>query len=269
MSEDPTSPGVLAGRRALVTGAGVGIGRAVGLALASAGAHVVFHAHTHEDGARTAAAEAASSGSNSLALPADLSKADEVGDLVDRAVSHLSGLDILVNNAGFTVTTNFATMDLETYDRLFAVNVRAMFLAIQRALPQLIASEHASVVNMTSPHGVSGFPGFTGYAATKGAIIAMSRQLAIELAPHRIRVNAVGPGFIEVPRYWDLKGYDPAIGKQVVPLGRVGYPEDIAGAVVYLASDAASYVTGQVLFVDGGSTARMGFFWPDLEPEAE
>ena len=268
MTDSPANSGPLQGRRALVTGSGVGIGSGVGLALAAAGADVVFHGHEHSTGAAECAEQARSRGSNSLALSADLSQVDEVRSLVDRAVTHLGGLDILVNNAGITTVTEFATMDVQEYDRLFAVNVRAMFVAIQQALPSLQQSEHAAVVNTTSGHGIAGFPGFTAYAATKGAIIALTRQLAIELAPRGVRVNAIGPGFVEVPRYFELKGYDPALSGSLIPMGRVGTPEDVAGGVVYLVSDAASWVTGQVLFVDGGTSARMGLFWPDLEPEA-
>jgi glucose 1-dehydrogenase/3-oxoacyl-[acyl-carrier protein] reductase len=212
--------------------------------------------------------EAQTFGSNALAIGADLADVDAVEGVVAEAVEHLGGLDILVNNAGITWTGNLADTEPATYDLLFAVNVRATFTSIRAALKHLEQSEHAAVVNTTSGHGVAGFPGFSAYAATKGAIIALTRQLSIEFGPKRIRVNAVGPGYIEVPRYADLKGYDPDLGKELIPIGRSGYPEDVAGAVLYLVSDAASFVTGQVLFVDGGTTARMGFFWKDLEPEA-
>jgi glucose 1-dehydrogenase/3-oxoacyl-[acyl-carrier protein] reductase len=188
---------------------------------------------------------------------------------VDRAVEHLGGLDILVNNAGLTEVRDLAATDIAIMDVLYAVNVRATLLTIQRALPHLAASPTPAVINTTSPHGIAGFPGFAAYAATKGALIALTKQLAIELAPRRIRVNAVGPGFIEVPRYLELEGYDPTLGSRLVPMGRAGTPADIEGAVVFLASDAASYITGQVLFIDGGTTARMGFFWSDLEPRDE
>lgn len=262
-----TGRGILAGRRALVTGAGVGIGQAVGRALAAEGADVVFHHHDHREGAESEAAEARALGSNARAIGADLSKVDEVIGLIGRSVEHLGGLDILVNNSGITYIADISDTEAATFDVLFAVNVRAGYIAVKTALPHLLKSDHAVVINTTSGHGVAGFPGFSAYAGTKGAIIALTRQLSIELAPRRIRVNAVGPGYIEVPRYADLKGYDPDLGKKIVPIGRSGYPEDIAGAVVYLVSDAASFVTGQVLFVDGGTTARMGLFWPDLGPE--
>ena len=260
--------GVLTGRRALVTGAGVGIGRAVALGLAAAGADVVFHHHEHADGARAAVAEARALGSNATAVSADLREVEAVETMVARSVDHLGGLDILVNNAGITSIALIEDTDAAAFDRLFAVNVRATFVATRAALPHLERSDHAAVVNTASGHGLAGFPGFSAYAASKGAIIALTRQMAIELAPRCIRVNAVGPGFVEVPRYTALKGYNPDVGRKVIPLGRAGQPEDIASTVVFLVSDAASYVTGQVLYVDGGTAARMGFFWGDLEPEA-
>lgn len=264
MTMEPPGVGPLDGRRALVTGAGIGIGRGVALGLAAAGAQVVFHGHEHAQEAAEAAATVNTNG-RTWALRADLASVDEVRSLVERAADLLGGLDILINNAGITIIKDLGSMDLDAYDRLFAVNVRAAYVAIQSALPFLERSDHAAIVNTTSGHGAAGFPGFSAYAASKGAIIALTRQLAIELAPRRIRVNAVGPGIVEGPRYQELDGYDPELGKRLVPIGRSGLPEDVAGAVVYLVSDAASFVTGQVLFVDGGTDARMGVFWPGLE----
>ncbi|MBA3777903.1 MAG: glucose 1-dehydrogenase [Chloroflexi bacterium] len=253
--------GTLSGRRALVTGAGVGIGLATARALGEAGASVVLHYNSHGEEARAAVAELRTAGRGADAIQADLSSARAVEGLVDRALEALGGLDILVNNAGVTVSQMVERTPVETFDWLYALNVRAMFVTIQRALPALRASGHAAVVNMSSTHGVAGFPGHAAYAATKGAIIALSRELAVELADRSVRVNVIAPGIIEVPRYFDIPGYNRELGDKMVPIGRVGLPEDVAAAVVFLASDAASFITGQTLLVDGGASAQMALRW--------
>jgi NAD(P)-dependent dehydrogenase (short-subunit alcohol dehydrogenase family) len=139
-----------------------------------------------------------------------------------------------------------------------------MLFAIQGAMPHLQKSPQGVVINITSIHGAAGLAGHASYAATKAAIIGMTRELSIELAPKHIRVNAVGPGLVEVPRYAGIPGYSTELGNSLVPLGRVGRPLDIANAVLFLVSDRSDWITGHTLWVDGGTTARMAVDWPGL-----
>jgi glucose 1-dehydrogenase/3-oxoacyl-[acyl-carrier protein] reductase len=180
---------------------------------------------------------------------------------VNEAARALGGLDILVNNGGVTRARNFIDTSEEVYDEVFSINMKGYFFCAQYALPFLLQRAGSSIINITSVHGYAGFPRHSAYAATKGAINAFTRELAIELAPQSVRVNAVGPGLIEVPRYSDIPGYTTEFGSGLIPWGRVGRPADIAGAVAFLVSDAAEFITGQILYIDGGTTARMGLWW--------
>lgn len=181
--------------------------------------------------------------------------------MVDEAARSLGGIDVLVSNAGITRNLDFLDTDQKIYDQLFDLNARGCFFCAQRAVVHMLRRGEGTIVNVAYVHGRAGLPGHATYAASKGALDALTRALAIELAPHTIRINTAGPGVVEVSRYFDIPGYTTGLANSLVPAGREGRPADIAGAVSFLVSEAASFIAGQILYVDGGIAARMGLWW--------
>jgi NAD(P)-dependent dehydrogenase (short-subunit alcohol dehydrogenase family) len=253
--------GALSGRLALVTGAGMGIGQGIARELAQQGAAVAVHYSHSEAGARETVDAIQRDGGKAIAIRGDLRSIDACRIVVDTAAESLGGLDVLVNNSGVTRAVDFLETSPEIYDEVFELNIRGHFFCAQTAVRHMLERGRGAILNITSVHGGGGFPRHAAYAATKGAIIAFTRELAIELAPKHIRVNAIGPGVIEVPRYFDIPNYTTEFGNSLVPWGRVGTPADIGSAAAFLVSDAADFITGQTLYVDGGTNARMALWW--------
>jgi 3-oxoacyl-[acyl-carrier protein] reductase len=247
---DITAP--LTGRRALVTGGSRGIGAEIVRRLAADGAAVAFTYGASGAEAEKLVAEVAADGGTAVAIQADSADPDQVAASVDETVSKLGGLDILVNNAGIAYITDAETFPLEQFDRLVAINIRAAFVAIQRALPHF--GEGSRIINIGSINAerVPG-PGLSVYAMTKGAIAGLTRGLARELGARGITVNNIQPG----PVATDLnpeEGEFADAARQVMALGRYGQPRDIASVASYLAGPEAGYVTGANWNVDGGFT---------------
>jgi NAD(P)-dependent dehydrogenase (short-subunit alcohol dehydrogenase family) len=249
------------GKRVLVTGSGTGIGHGVALEFCREGADVVFHYSHSRDGALAAVEQARREGAAKVtAFAADLSQSAAPAQLAAEAIDFLGGIDILVNNAGVTMNVPFEKVAPEQFDVVFGVNIRGMFFLTQAVVKTMLQQNNGVIVNTSSIHAYEAYPEHTVYAATKGAINSFTRVLAIELAPKGIRVNGVVPGAIEVPAHHKIfADYSAAETGKAIPAGFVGQPSDIAKAVLFLASDDARYIVGQMLIVDGGTTSWMPF----------
>ncbi|MBF8287576.1 MAG: 2-hydroxycyclohexanecarboxyl-CoA dehydrogenase [Candidatus Rokubacteria bacterium] len=249
----------LRGKTALVTGGGRGIGRAIALGLAQEGAQVAV-LDILADNAAAVAGEIEATGVKALALPADLTKRAQVDRAIADTLAQFGQIDILVNNAGWDRMELFLDSEEETWDKIIAINFKGILYVCKAALPSMVARGQGKVISIASDAGRAGSTGEAVYAGTKGAIIAFSKTLAREMARHKITVNVVCPGLTETPLLQGIREQSPKTEKVIeavtraIPLGRVGQPEDIAGAVVYLASPAADFVTGQTLSVSGGLT---------------
>jgi len=254
--------GKLAGKKALVTGSGTGIGREIALEFARQGADVVLH-YAHSDaGAKSAVEEIRAMGRKAAAFRANFDDVDEVVALGESALEFLGGVDCLVNNAGITFNKPFLRVTSEQFDRMYHVNIRAQFFLTQRLAAEMEKRGGGAVCNLTSIHGVQGAPEHSVYAGTKGAIVAYTRSLAVELAHKGIRINAIAPGWVTVENYYNvLPGFNEEDAKRdaanKIPLGRPGVPLDIAKLAVFLCSDDASYIIGQTIVADGGTTSLM------------
>ncbi len=243
---------ILSGRSALVTGAGSGIGRNIATSLGRAGCRVAVNYLDKPEGAEETVAQVRAVGSEAFTVQGDVSRPDDVARMVDAVVDRWGAIDVLVNNAGVQTWTPFLDVTEAEWDTVIDTNLKGCFLCTQAAARRMKTQGRGIIVNIGSGCNKVPFPGLVAYTASKGGIEMLTKVAAVELGPLGIRVNCVAPGAIEVERT-RLEDSDYA-GKwgKVAPLRRVGQPQDVADAVVFLASDKTSFVTGQTLWVDGG-----------------
>ena len=246
---------------AAITGSSRGIGKAIALAFAGEGAAVAVDYRSHQDEAQEVVEEIESSGGRSIALEADVSEQDDVRGLIRETVRKFGRLDIMVNNAGVEEKMPFLETPFEVYERVVAVNLTGAWLGCQEAARQMVSQgDGGRIINISSVHEDRPMPTNSPYCAAKGGLRMLMRTIAVELAPHSITINNVAPGAIETPINENLEDNPEQMQELLseIPLGRIGQPEEVAGLALYLASDAASYVTGGTFVIDGGMMRQAG-----------
>jgi glucose 1-dehydrogenase len=260
---------ILAGQKALVTGGSSGIGRAVAIALGGAGADVAVNYRSGEEEAQEVVDAIKGKRSNAVAIQADVSKEDQVQTMYRGMFEAFGTIDILVANAGLQQDARFEEMTLQQWNTVINVNLTGQFLCAREAVREFkrrgvrkeISCAAGKIICMSSVHDVIPWAGHVNYAASKGGVMLMMKSIAQEVAPYRIRVNSISPGAIRTPINRQAWETDEAYAElmKLIPYKRIGEPEDIARAAVWLASDEADYITGTSLYVDGGMTLYPGF----------
>ncbi len=251
----------LDGKVAIVTGSSLGIGKAIAVALAGEGASVVVNYRSHPEEGGEVIQEIQKSGGRAISVQADVSRPEDVKNLVNRTVEELGRLDIMVNNAGVEEKHPFIDTPFEVWEKMISVNLTGVWLGCQEAARQMISQGGGGrIINVSSVHEDMPMPTNSPYCAAKGGVRMLMRTIAVELAQHGITVNNIAPGAIETPINKNLKD-DPEQLQELlseIPLGRIGQPEDVASLAVFLASDGSSYSTGSTFFVDGGMMRQSG-----------
>jgi NAD(P)-dependent dehydrogenase (short-subunit alcohol dehydrogenase family) len=247
----------LQGKSAIVTGAGRGIGRSIALGLAQAGADVVLCSRT-ENELQELANEIERVGRQALVVPCDVMKPEEIQHAVDMAKNQFGKIDILINNAGVTKKTPAEEYEIEDWEHIIAVNLTGVFLFAQYAGREMIKQGGGRIINISSVASQTAVTGSIAYCASKGGVNMLTKVLAVEWAKYGIQVNGIAPAYIETPLVKQIKDVREEFSEQVAartPLGRMGHPDELVGAAVFLASDASSYISGETIFVDGGWVA--------------
>ena len=246
----------LADKVAIVTGAGKGIGRAIALGLAQAGADVVVAARTAADIDEVAAA-IEDTGRKALAIPTDVRNVDQVTSMLNGTLAAFGRVDILVNNAGGYFIAPVSDMSPSGWEAVIKECLDSVFICCKLVGEPMVKQQAGSIISISSVSGIGPYPGAAHYAAAKAGIISLTKTLAVEWAPYNVRVNSIAPGFVETPStttFWQQNPKHREAVLQKVPLGRLGKPEDIVGAAIFLASEASAYVTGETIVVSGGLT---------------
>jgi NAD(P)-dependent dehydrogenase (short-subunit alcohol dehydrogenase family) len=244
---------------ALVTGAGRGIGREIALSFAQAGADVIVTSRTFNEIADTAA-EIKQMGRRALAISADVQDAGQVTNLVNKTLGEFARIDILVNNAGAGVVSSAMNMSIDTWEAQIRENLTSVFICSRIVGEVMVKQKTGNIINITSIAGIEAVPSFVAYGAAKAGVVNLTKTLAIELASHHIRVNAIAPGFIKTPLMIKVAPETSEFRQgqlKRIPLGRFGEPEDIALLAIFLASDASAYITGETIVASGGLTTHV------------